>query len=831
MALRKHDLGGGVGIREAPHEDNTAEDDDEERYLYSNAHLSAFSPHSLAGLGLGSVEGLDVAAGLFGLGDDGVVYGDTDVLDDDNNVGMTPGETTLSATPTNERMLQGSVVTGAYATDGVGSLGRSARITFPGQAKPPKIVHNYLLGSVLGEGTYGKVREAVHLLTMRRVAIKICKLRKLRKHKNALRNIESEIQIMQYLTEKQRSCNQPYCLSLLEVIRTNERVYLVLELALGPLQSIIDCQPSRSLPVEVVQGVFKQLMLGLQFLHSNGVMHKDIKPSNVMVMPDGCVCISDFGVAEQLPLYQGDDLCPHTHGSPAFQSPQIAAGSAKVHGAKADVWAAGVTLYAMLTGRMPFAAEGLISLYDCILHDDFSRDGVPAECLSLLDGMLEKDEDARFDVRDVLQHPWVHQADMIPRETPYVVWCFSGPLDPEESDTAEDETVSTEPSLLAAAGTTNRLSPALRRSASGRTAASDDLIENRTGSGTAQTIERSNSASSLGLNPYLAAVGTPSRDNSSLGPSGTVYSSSNMETSRGGGGISSALYRSGSSSLKPSGGGPTGRPPLPPFYNAKANLRRSTENLHVPATWTHTESSFTESLMSTSTSFTQLGTSLDMPFALSCSQPSGPRLTHHFVAGIAAENNRSMTEQYVRDLAEAHRKGSSSGCTRYPREELLERAPPPSVRALNFVLCPDCAAQNARQHLVYLRRALEQLDPSAAAEASPLAAKPRVGALPNGSGHHGSDNQREPFPKSAAVTYAPVTSSGVLQQQQQPPPPPPPPQSTPVAYVSHAPSGGSTGLSSPQRTQPQAPAYPAGPPSTAGSDDQTGPKRDKCIVM
>ena len=103
--------------------------------------------------------------------------------------------------------------------------------------------------------------------------------------------------------------------------------------------------------------MFQQLLLGLQFIHSKSIVHKDIKPSNIMVMPDGVIKISDFGVAEVLSAYSDSDACGRTHGSPAFQCPQIAAGKDKFDGFKSDVWSAGVTLYAMLKGRLPFTGK------------------------------------------------------------------------------------------------------------------------------------------------------------------------------------------------------------------------------------------------------------------------------------------------------------------------------------------------------------------------------------------------------------------------------------------------------------------------------------------
>lgn len=79
-------------------------------------------------------------------------------------------------------------------------------------------------------------------------------------------------------------------------------------------------------------------------MHSRGVVHKDIKPGNLLLTTDDVVKITDFGVAEELDQFSRSDLCYSCQGSPAFQPPEIASGKDTWSGFKADIWAAGVTL-------------------------------------------------------------------------------------------------------------------------------------------------------------------------------------------------------------------------------------------------------------------------------------------------------------------------------------------------------------------------------------------------------------------------------------------------------------------------------------------------------
>lgn len=107
---------------------------------------------------------------------------------------------------------------------------------------------------------------------------------------------------------------------------------------------MLDSVPDKKMPIFQAHQYFRQLLDGLEYLHGKGVVHKDIKPGNLLITLDDTLKISDFGVAEALSQFAMDDTCLTGQGSPAFQPPEIANGDDTFSGFKVDIWSSGVTL-------------------------------------------------------------------------------------------------------------------------------------------------------------------------------------------------------------------------------------------------------------------------------------------------------------------------------------------------------------------------------------------------------------------------------------------------------------------------------------------------------
>ncbi|KAI9143865.1 kinase-like domain-containing protein [Paraphysoderma sedebokerense] len=301
----------------------------------------------------------------------------------------------------------------------------SRDVVFGMETKEAKMVGPYMMGELIGRGSYGKVKEGLCSETLQRVAFKIANHKRLRKIPNGLENVTREIKLLQKLKHQN-------CVRLLEVFAKAEdkwgrtellpwtaalesqgyriqKRYLIFEHCSNNLQAMLDSAPERKFPLSQSQRYFRQLIDGLIYLHSHHITHRDIKPGNILITFDEVLKISDYGAAESISPYDKRDICSSFAGTHQFLSPEVAGAASELLGSKVDVWAAGVTLYNIISGQYPFdLVDGnILGLYERIQRDDFPLPAEADECLStLIKGMLEKDPEKRFTALDVAKHEY-----------------------------------------------------------------------------------------------------------------------------------------------------------------------------------------------------------------------------------------------------------------------------------------------------------------------------------------------------------------------------------------------------------------------------------------
>lgn len=280
----------------------------------------------------------------------------------------------------------------------------SADIIYRCKKKKCKMVGKYVMGDILGEGSYGKVKEMLDSETLCRRAVKILKKRKLRRIPNGEQNVQREIQLLRILRHKN-------VIELVDVLYNDEKqkMYLVMEFCVGVLQDMLESSPGKKFPLRQAHDYFSQLVDGLEYLHGQGVVHKDIKPGNLLLTLDQTLKITDFGVAEALDMFSPEDTCTAGQGSPAFQPPELANGAVHFSGFKVDIWSSGVTLYNMATGRYPFEGDNVYRLLEAIGRGTPAPPPsyVGAALRSLLIHMLQPDASLRPTLQEIRRHSWM----------------------------------------------------------------------------------------------------------------------------------------------------------------------------------------------------------------------------------------------------------------------------------------------------------------------------------------------------------------------------------------------------------------------------------------
>lgn len=137
-------------------------------------------------------------------------------------------------------------------------------------------------------------------------------------------------------------------------------------------------------------------------MHAQGVVHRDIKPDNLLLTEDDVLKIVDFGVSEMFEK-KSDMMTAKSAGSPAFLPPELCvAKHGDISGKAADIWSMGVSLYCLRFGRIPFERPGVLELYEAIKHDqiDHKPDDEP-NFVDLMKRILEKDPKKRIVMKEL----------------------------------------------------------------------------------------------------------------------------------------------------------------------------------------------------------------------------------------------------------------------------------------------------------------------------------------------------------------------------------------------------------------------------------------------
>ena len=247
----------------------------------------------------------------------------------------------------------------------------------------------YEILSEIGQGGMATVFLAHEIALDRRVAIKVMSPQQVH-GKEALERFKREARTAANL-------NHPHIIPIYAVREVEPLLFMVMKFVNGrSLDTILRDTGPLSFPM--IRTILADVASALDYAHRQGVVHRDVKPGNILLDDEGFAFITDFGIAKAA---KGENLTRTgtTVGTPSYLSPEACSGLPT--GPAADQYSLGIVGYEMVTGLLPFTAESSLGMMYAQVHnpprptEDFRPD-CPADLLDSLDRMLEKQPEERF---------------------------------------------------------------------------------------------------------------------------------------------------------------------------------------------------------------------------------------------------------------------------------------------------------------------------------------------------------------------------------------------------------------------------------------------------
>ena len=271
-------------------------------------------------------------------------------------------------------------------------------MTTPEAARPGGTFGRYRIEEKLGEGGMGQVCLAYDPQLDRRVALKIMQL----KDDEALRRFATEARASAKL-------RHPNILPVYEIGELGEFHYFTMEYVAGrSLLSMIRDNPGGMDPRELA-GIMKGVAGALAFAHQHGVIHRDVKPANILINDEGTPFLMDFGIAKEIARVDHWRTITGTLlGTPDYMSPEQAKAQKDKIRETSDIFSFGATFYHSLTGKPPFGGDELYEILDAVVrHDPLAPRGlssaIPPDLETICLRCLEKDPRNRYPTAKALE--------------------------------------------------------------------------------------------------------------------------------------------------------------------------------------------------------------------------------------------------------------------------------------------------------------------------------------------------------------------------------------------------------------------------------------------
>ncbi|KAE9618964.1 hypothetical protein Lal_00046993 [Lupinus albus] len=301
--------------------------------------------------------------------------------------------------------------------DKIGSSIRSSRLfsSRTSLPSPPQIsMIRWRKGQLIGCGAFGQVYMGMNLdsgelLAVKQVLIAANSASK-EKAQAHIKELEEEVKLLKDLSH-------PNIVRYLGTVREEDTINIFLEFVSGgSISSLLG--KFGAFPETVIRIYTKQLLLGLEYLHKNGIMHRDIKGANILVDNKGCIKLADFGASKHVAELATISGAKSMKGTPYWMAPEVILQTG--HSFSADIWSVGCTLIEMATGKPPWSQQyqevaALFHIGTTKSHPPIP-DHLSVEGKDFLLKCLQKEPILRASAPELLQHPFVtgEKMDSVP---------------------------------------------------------------------------------------------------------------------------------------------------------------------------------------------------------------------------------------------------------------------------------------------------------------------------------------------------------------------------------------------------------------------------------
>ena len=269
----------------------------------------------------------------------------------------------------------------------------------------------YEVKQKIGKGKFGLVKLGINKETKKEVAIKIMAKKSMDKSDLELAKVEIDIlKISQH----------PNIIKLYDIYENENYIYIIMEYCSGgDLLSYFESYQYQLKETKICEIIHK-LSMAIYFLHSYGIIHRDLKPENILMTDltsKADIRLLDFGLSK---IIGNEEKCTEPYGTLSFAAPEVL--QAKPYDKSADLWSIGIITFLLLCGYLPFDdkhSEKEIArqtIQDPVPYEKKIWSKYSPEAWIFVEGLLQKNPEKRYSIKEVLEHPWIKKMDSVPEK-------------------------------------------------------------------------------------------------------------------------------------------------------------------------------------------------------------------------------------------------------------------------------------------------------------------------------------------------------------------------------------------------------------------------------